>query len=449
MKPWTLSVLKEELNRRPEIKGWILSQEHVHRRERYFLSDTGKLAIDQDRDTRSQSLTARIFVRLPESPSEFQGEITQKLFPHLPLGPQLDRAIASALLTRHQAWDLGKLPEEQVPTLKTSDPRIAEDMDGVLDELTDQIASVVAREKAATFNSSELFLSLHDRELHLSNGQTHRSSQSRVYVEAAYSASDSDEYLNTQWSVSLGDLSIEKLFKETCERARNTLKVSPPETGRYPVLIDSEVLSTLFNGQVSQLSGVNAYNKLPFLKPGEELIPGATQDLLTLSLDPWLEYGADTAALSDSGAPQKPLLLVERNRVVATATDTQHASYLHVPRTTSRGSVVVQPGSLSYSELTRSAPRVIEILQFSGLFADSASGTFGSEIRLARLFDNEKGTVTYLRGGSLSGSIRENFRGARLSRELAKRAHFTAGSSQGHGYFGPEYALLSDVSIVG
>lgn len=110
---------------------------------------------------------------------------------------------------------------------------------------------------------------------------------------------------------------------------------------------------------------------------------------------------------------------------------------------------MVEAGTLSHKELTVHGPEVIEILQFSGLFVDPNSGTFSSEIRLAKLYDNRTGKVRYLKGGSLSGSFFENFRKAHFSRERIKRAHFSSGSSQGEGYYGPEFALLGEVSIVG
>ena len=114
--------------------------------------------------------------------------------------------------------------------------------------------------------------------------------------------------------------------------------------------------------------------------------------------------------------PQKPLKIVDKNKVINTLTDKQFADYLNKNATTSRGNIVVESGQLTYTRLTQQAPRVLEVLQFSGLFVDPYSGTFSSEIRLARVYDNAKGTVTYLKGGSLSGSIRENFKGIRLSK---------------------------------
>jgi predicted Zn-dependent protease len=329
---------------------------------------------------------------------------------------------------------------------------MAEDLERVMSEMTAKIERAVGKRRPSNFNSAELFLSLHDRTLHLSNGFTHRGSQSRIYSETAYSFTKngkSDEYLNSRWAVSLDELDIDELFDETSDRVEHSLDVEKPMSGKYPVIIDAEVLATLFNGHISQLHAKNSYQGLPFLKVGLPLIPEAHADLVTLTLDPHLEYGADTAAVSSDGTLQEPIQLVDRNQVVATATDKRYADYLKTPMTSVRGSVVVELGSRSHAELTRAEPRVIEILQFSGLFADPNSGTFSSEIRLAKLYDNEKGTVTWLKGGSLAGSITENFQGVRFSNKRVKRSHFSSNELRGTGYYGPDFALLSDVSIVG
>jgi predicted Zn-dependent protease len=451
---WTLDQLKNLLSRHPDVKAWIITREHVQRRERYFMQDSKILVIDQDRDVCTQSVSVKIVVTIPKSGR--QGEITQKFFTSVPLNEQVERAVEAALQTDHQEWELPPELSGELQPVKTADSRMAEDLESVMSEMTTRIERAVAKNRVTGFNSAELFLSIHDREIHLSNGLVHRSSQSRIYAEAAYSmtragadgVTESDEYLNTRWGVSLADCPVEELFNETSERAERSLDVSKPRSGRYPVIVDSEVLLTLFNGHISQLSASNIYNGLPFVKSGDELIPGATGDLITLTLDPTIEFGGDTVAVSEQGVPQRPLKLVERNRVIASMADKQYADYMGLPVSTARGNVVVAAGSMSYAELTASAPKVIEILQFSGLCADSNSGTFSSEIRLARLFDNIAGTVHYLKGGSLSGSVLQNFKGARLSKNRVNRTHFSSGSMQGLGYFGPDFALLSDVSIV-
>jgi predicted Zn-dependent protease len=453
---WTLDQAKSALSSKPEIKGWVLTEEHIHRRERYFMKDGGALIADQDRNVRQQNIFLRMFVRLKGKEGR-QGEITQKLFRAMPLAPQLESAIAAASQTDHQAWELPQSLPKDVPLLKTADPKMAEDLEHSMSEAARVVERAVGEARQAAFNSAELFLSVHDRALHLSNGLVHRSSQSRVYAEAAYSHSKkdasgstvSDEYMNTRWSVRLEDADIDGLFTETAERALHMLDVVKPQAGKYSVIIDSEVLATLFNGHVSQLMGGNIYHGLPHVKPGADLIPEAHGDLISLSLDPHLAFGGDTSAISDLGVMQKPIQLVKDNKVIASATDKQYADYLGLQATTSRGDVVVEPGKMSYEELTKAAPQVLEILQFSGLFADPNSGTFSSEIRLARLFDSKTGKVTYLKGGSLSGSITENFKNAKFSSKRVKRAHFQANELRGQGYWGPEFALLSDVSIAG
>jgi|GEM_PF-687388 len=456
---WNLTQLKTELSKRKEVKGWVISQEHIHRRERYFMQETRILVTDQDREVHAQNIDLHLFVRLPEKEGR-QGETSKKLFLSLPLAEQIDSAIQAALQTDHQAWELPSEVPTHLPELRTTDPRIAEDIEKVMAEFTDRISMAVTKPRGTTFNSAELFISVHNKEIHLSNGLNHRSSQSRIYNEAAYSYLKkdpygnprSDEYLSTRWAVNMEDLNIEKLFDETSDRAEHSLDTIKPKAGKYAVIVDSEVLATLFNTQITQISAKNSYHGLPFIQPGDEFVPNAVGDLLTITLDPSLDHGADTTPISGYGIRQSPLKVIEKNRVVVSPTDQRYAQYLNLMPSTTCGTVVVEPGTLSYEELTREAPQVIEILQFSGLFMEPHNGTFSSEIRLAKLYDKEKGTVTYLKGGSLSGSFKENFQRVRFSNKKVKRAHFSThggSESSGEGYYGPEYALLADVSIVG
>src|SRR5690606_9209332 len=118
---------------------------------------------------------------------------------------------------------------------------------------------------------------------------------------------------------------------------------------------------------------------------------------------------------------------VRDNRVIASLADKQYAQYLGIRPGTASGNVVIEPGSLSIEEMRKREPMVLEIVQFSGLFADANSGTYGSEIRLAVLHDNQAGTKHTIKGGSLSGSISEDFRKAYLSKNRVKHAYFESG----------------------
>lgn len=445
---WTLEQLKNELRAKKDVKGWIVTQENLHRRERYFLLDGEKVSVDQDREVHSQAIDVRLFVHGTQ-PGR-QGEISKKFVPEKPIALQLESAILAAKETDYEAWELPTELPKDVPEVKSCDPEMAEDLQGAMDSVTREMNEAVALPRKTAFNSSELFMSVHDREIHLSNGLVHRLKQSRMYVEAAYSFNQggkSDEYLHTAWTISPKDVSVVQLFQEASDRAQISLDTRKPATGKYAVILDADVLAKLFNSTMFLLSARNEYLDLPHKKPGDDFIPGATGDLITLTLDPSLEFGAVTTGMADQGVAQRPTILVDKNKVVTTAIDPQHAQYLKKKAGTYKGNIVLEGGALDHAQMIQAAPKVLEILQFSGLFVQESTGTFSSEIRLARLHDHTTGTVTTIKGGSLSGSIGDNFKFARFSKNRVKRSEFDYGNATG--YFGPEFALLSEVSVVG
>src|SRR4051812_20703724 len=115
---WTFEQLKTELSRRKEIKAWIVTEEHTHRRERYFMTEGDQFAMDQDRNVYSRHVSLRLFVHL--SKAGRHGEITKKLFSSLPLQNQIDQAVEAALQTDHQAWDLPQDIPKDLPSFLTT-----------------------------------------------------------------------------------------------------------------------------------------------------------------------------------------------------------------------------------------------------------------------------------------------------------------------------------------
>jgi predicted Zn-dependent protease len=326
---------------------------------------------------------------------------------------------------------------------------VAENIERATEGLSQEIGSLVASPRPGSeFNSAELFVSLHERELYLSSGLSHRTAQTRVYTEAAYST-PADEYLAARWSVGTGNLELSDLFRSGEAAARETLSTQLPEPGTYWILVDADVLGQMFAQVASQLSGANAYLGLPFRKPGDPFIADPTGDRVSLTLDPTLNLGADSLSLNDQGVVQRPLTLVEAGVVKASMISKQYADYLGRPPTTTRGNFVVPAGSRSHGELMAMQPRVLEILQFSALFGDGNTGTFSSEIKLARLHEN--GKTRAIKGGSVSINLFENFRQVYFSKETVRRAHFEPaphfGLGGGREYLGPKYALIGGVPV--
>jgi hypothetical protein len=85
---WNLNELKSELKTHAEVKSWMITQENVHRRERYFMMDGKSLVVDQDRSVLSQNIRIKLAVKLPKA-ADRQGEISIKLFQAKALRPQI------------------------------------------------------------------------------------------------------------------------------------------------------------------------------------------------------------------------------------------------------------------------------------------------------------------------------------------------------------------------
>src|SRR4051812_19801008 len=97
---WTFDQLKIELLNQKDVKAWIVHEEHIHRRERYFMREDQQFIMDQDRNVSIQNILVRLFVKSPIQGR--QGEITKKFFTSAPLIPQISNAVQMAKETDHQ-----------------------------------------------------------------------------------------------------------------------------------------------------------------------------------------------------------------------------------------------------------------------------------------------------------------------------------------------------------
>jgi predicted Zn-dependent protease len=442
---WKIEDLKSELGKRTEIKSWVVIQNHTTRRERYFLGQ----AVEIDQDRASEMLEIHVRMLITKSATK-QGELTKSLSQFKDLRSQLDLAVESAKQSDEECWSFYQATPKEITAVRSSDRSISENIDQAMSVMSQKVSQAAHVKHPSTFNSAEVFLSVHQKELHFHHGLIHREEHTRVYVEAAYS-SGHQEFLATRWGVALEDIDVHDLFREASLKVGAPKDMEPdqkaPPTGTYAVIIDADAMMEFMGGFAELLSSKRKYLGMPSLSIGDAWVPEAHGDLMSLWLDPTLDHGADTTALSSDGVPQRKIMLVDQNKVVAQTTDAAAATFLKREPTTVRGTLVVAPGTYSYMDLIHAHDQVLEVIQFSGLFSDVNTRTFSSEIRIAKLHDRRTGKTTLVKGGSLSASMELNFKDLKLSKELLKRVSFTD-SNHPVGYYGPQYALLSDVSVV-
>ena len=103
-------------------------------------------------------------------------------------------------------------------------------------------------------------------------------------MQRDYSYSNSRKISNLQ--------SLEEIGETSAQRALNRLMPKPIKTGRYPVIFESQVATSLVSSIVSASSGSNQYRKTSFLL--NSLDKKIASESLSINEDPYLRHGNAT-----------------------------------------------------------------------------------------------------------------------------------------------------------
>lgn len=479
--------LESVLKRYKEILHWRVTSRTTEEWQQLWWSEQESVLLDQSREARESEVRLWISVRLGDplsddtTPPEYQGESEVTLRLELPLQAQIESLIATARATRLKYWKPFPSGTSVGPTptvdQMAASPEILENPEQALSSLEAGLMAAVRQNlehpqrpsgqrepSSVQFHSAETALIRETRSRVWSEGVESLDFSTSAYAEVAVSStsrggaqsSRSDEYLHIVHGVSVKDLKLNMLISEAMERAQEMILVEPTRGGTLPVIFGPDVIAEIIGQSQSQLSSASRYLKLPVRAVGESWLPDA-ETLFSLELHP--EHPGRIASnwLSDQGVREAPVTLVKDNCVMAHMTDAQHGAYLGVAPTTAAANLVLSvptsdalPGDRT--ELIQEAIRrfggVLEIVQLSGLFVDSVSTNFGSEIRLARWW-NSTGQVERWKGGSVSGSLLEHFRDALACRSIGD--YQRAGGFHGNSlsYRGPEAICLMALPVTG
>ncbi len=102
-----------------------------------------------------------------------------------------------------------------------------------------------------------------------------------------------------------------------------------------------------------------------------------------------------------------------------------------------------------HQPLINSTDECLEIISFSSLLINPNTLTWSSEIKLGKLFKDGKFNCM-IKGGVVSGDIKENLSNFKLSNIECKINEVGGGYHPNMGYVGPNYMLIkSGVKVVG
>ncbi len=361
------------------------------------------------------------------------------------LARSLEEMTFMAGLTDNPPYTLPAPPAAGYPTVETSDPALAasdESRAQVINQIRERLRAAIAQEPGITLSSAELFATSTAITFWNSRGIRASRSETSLFCDLVLLASDGGqvaEYHTAPERRRLADLPIEALAHRAASHARDTLRTQTTPTHAGPVVISGEALVDLFSPLIFHTSAQAAYQGTSRFAPGASLYgeQAVTGERLTLFSNALLPYGLASAPFSAEGLPGQRLLLIEEGEIKARWAEQRHADYLHIPPTGSFANLEIAPGRHALHDLLHTSGPVYHLVAFSWLNPDDLTGDFVAEIKLG--YRIERGQITPIKGGSLSGNLFEALADAHFSRET----QFTGN------YLGPEALRLEDLTISG
>jgi predicted Zn-dependent protease len=361
------------------------------------------------------------------------------------LARSLEEMIFMAALTDNPPYTLPAPPASGYPSVETSDPALAASDEAraqAVNTIRERLLAAVAQEPGITLSSAELFATSTDIASRNSRGIQASRSETSLFCDLALLASNGPqiaEYHIAPERRRLADLPIEELVHRCASYARDTLRTRTTPTHTGPVVISGESLVDLFSPLSFHTSAQAAYQGISRFSPGdflsgEQVITG---DRLTLFSNALLPYGLASAPFSPEGLPSQRLLLIEASEIKARWAEQRYADYLHIPPTGSFANLEIPAGCHAFHDLLHTDGPVYHLVAFAWLNPDDLTGDFVAEIKLG--YRIERGQITPIKGGSLSGNLFDALAEARFSRET----QFTGG------YLGPQALRLEHLTISG
>jgi predicted Zn-dependent protease len=366
------------------------------------------------------------------------------------LATRLREAVAMAALTDNQPYDLPAPPPAGYPTVEISDPALAGDLGAVLDDLRSRMEAEVARHPDVRISSAEFFATRGQHALRTSAGVRASYPATSLFVDFVLIASDGAREAEFHGELSrrrVEDLALEETVEAYVRLARHTLDAVAPEAYRGPVILSGRAVADLFNAplvfergpypfQTSAQAAYQGVSRFSLGQPGTpEPAPG---DKLSLWSDSARPFGNRAAPLDDEGLPASATQLIADGVFTRHWADARYAAYLGVPATGAFGNIRLGLGSRTLAQLRLMGSRPLyEIVAFSFMNPDPASGAFVAEIKLGYRHD-ERGSAP-VKGGSISGNLFAALADAHFSSEL-----FSDGT-----YDGPAAIRFGELTIGG
>jgi PmbA protein len=188
-------------------------------------------------------------------------------------------------------------------------------------------------------------------------------------MQRDYSYSNSRKISNLQ--------SLEEIGETSAQRALNRLMPKPIKTGRYPVIFESQVATSLVSSIVSASSGSNQYRKTSFLL--NSLDKKIASENLTINEDPYLKHGNATTYFDGEGVYVKPRVVVDKGFLKGYFLSSYSARRLKMQTTGNAGgahNLIASFSSHSFKELIKKMGRGLVVTELMGQGLNMVTGDY-------------------------------------------------------------------------
>ena len=443
-----LPIIIDALEACQEISGWQVRESRCLSSQRFI----NKQATESSRSAETLSWEVEVLAnhypkrRSQEGATTGSARFTLDAAGLPRLAKELAQAAAAAALIHNQPYHMTD-PGPSFSNLQLADPAINAQAPEALAQLEARLrAAAEAQGQGIRLVAAELFAERIS--LRLVNSQGLQAAQESTLFSGEFVLLAEDgqggesEVFRHFKRRRLQDWDLEAEMASASQAGRQRARAMLPPSGRFDVALSGDALDHLFEWLVTQASAAAKYNRIIEREVGDVLVaaePGASP--LTLWHNSQIPWAVGSYRFDSSGSPSCRRLLVDHGQLNGYWANARYAQYLSMAQPTGElGNLEVEPGKHAAVELLAPVEGrpLLHLTEFSVFEPNPVTGEFSAEIRLGEIISPD-GSRQSLRGGSVSGSSREAFARAQLSRETEQRER----------YLGPQVVLLPGLTLAG
>lgn len=432
-----ISELLDILKKDDDLFGWNLKAIHTKSYQLFFV----RQRLDMNRETNIETYQITIFRKLIVNEEEKIGSSSFEVYETMTPQEIREKLVIQKNRCQYTANHLFTLPKKQ--DLKPVSKEVEFDGHSLKEAAFIAADALFEADKydKGYINSSEIFINYEENRYFDSNNNIFLYCKAYGQIEFVVSWADKSEEIELYKFIEFDKLDNDFIQNEANKmlvEASNRIKAQPtPEIANCKLMLTNEAARDFFRYFLNRCRTDHIYAKSSDVKIGTDLQKNAGKgDKISIRLEPTMKNSTKGLSFDKDGIVLKKLVLIDKGIVKNLWGSNASAQYLSVPVNGIYQNMVVNTGTMNNNDLANET--YLEVVSFSDFDVDMITGDFGSEIRLAYLYNKTKGEKQIVSGGSVSGNINDMLATMRFSNE----------SIQLNYYLGPRFVLLDHVKFL-